>query len=141
MKRVTRVEAKGKRGEVIRVIIYCRVSTDDQEDNGTSLDTQALECRLWAEQQGYFVVDVVRETYSGASLEERKLFMEVMGRCKNGEADAIVFRTYDRLTRSVAHLYVILSEANRHGFELLCVKETFDPKNILEVILRTLVIQ
>ncbi len=137
--RITRVQARRARGERICVIIYCRVSTDDQEDNGTSLETQAEECRRWAELQGYIVIDVVQETHSGYELDQRKKFKSIMGRCANNEADGIVFRTYDRLSRNKTHFTVILYEAERHGYELFCVNEQFDLNNFWERTMREIV--
>ncbi|MBA2396562.1 MAG: recombinase family protein [Ktedonobacteraceae bacterium] len=139
MKKVSRVEARLARGEKVRVIIYCRVSTDDQEDNGTSLDTQRQECRQWAEQKGYIVIDVVPETFSGFKLEERVKFQAVRQRAKDNECDAILFRTYDRLSRNRVHYMVIQYDAQRYGYELLCAKEVFDENNIYERMLRDII--
>ena len=36
----------------VRYVIYCRVSTDAQERDGTSLDTQERECRRYIEERG-----------------------------------------------------------------------------------------
>ncbi len=41
-----------------RVAIYCRVSTNKQEEDGTSLETQLDKCRNYAAAQGW---EVVRE--------------------------------------------------------------------------------
>ena len=42
----------------MKTAIYCRVSTDDQEKEGTSLQTQRNACLAYCQQQGY---DVVRQ--------------------------------------------------------------------------------
>lgn len=139
VKRVTRVEAKQARNELVRVIVYCRVSTDDQYDNGTSLETQKEDCTAYCASNGHQLIDVVQETYSGYVLEERKKLMEVMRRCESGEVDAIVFRTFDRLSRNKSHFTVILYEADRYGYELLCVNEQFDKDNMFEAMLRDMV--
>lgn len=41
-------------------VIYCRVSTDAQEREGTSLDSQEADCRAYAAQQGWTVVAALR---------------------------------------------------------------------------------
>ena len=45
---------------MLRCTIYCRVSTDAQERDGTSLESQERECRAYAAQQGWFVTDCLR---------------------------------------------------------------------------------
>ena len=56
--------------ESIIVDIYCRVSTDDQEDN-TSLDEQERCGREYCREHGLIVGKVWRETYSGYVYRER----------------------------------------------------------------------
>ena len=36
-----------------RVAIYCRVSTNKQEQDGTSLETQLAKCEAYAAEQGW----------------------------------------------------------------------------------------
>ena len=57
----------------LRSAIYCRVSSELQEREGTSLETQEAACRRYAQEQGYTVTDhhVYRDVYSGAILHER----------------------------------------------------------------------
>jgi site-specific DNA recombinase len=44
-----------ERGEEMKAAIYCRVSTQDQQDQGTSLDSQREACLKKAEELGYQV--------------------------------------------------------------------------------------
>lgn len=55
-----------------RAIIYCRVSTVRQGDEGTSLDSQEMEARQRAGQRGYVVTEVIREMHTGADLDGRE---------------------------------------------------------------------
>src|SRR5260221_12685446 len=50
-------------------VLYCRVSTSAQEDNGTSLDTQEEDCRKHCIEQGLTVLSSHRDTQSGATLD------------------------------------------------------------------------
>ena len=47
----------------INVILYCRVSSDEQKNN-TSLDSQEMQLRNYCERMGYNVIEVYREDYS-----------------------------------------------------------------------------
>ncbi len=49
----------------MRVFIYLRVSTDDQEDN-TSLEQQEIDCREYCEEYGHKVMGVFQDVYTGS---------------------------------------------------------------------------
>ena len=49
--------------------IYCRVSTDNQEREGTSLQTQLEACLKYCQGKSYDVAYRYSEAYSGLSLE------------------------------------------------------------------------
>lgn len=57
----------------LKAAIYCRVSTDDQEKEGTSLRTQREACLSFCKQKGYEVIYQFSETASGLTLERHKL--------------------------------------------------------------------
>jgi DNA invertase Pin-like site-specific DNA recombinase len=90
-----------ERGEKLRVFIYLRVSSDDQEDN-TSLEQQEIDCRAYCEDNGHHVAGVFKDVYTGSVWWDRKGFMAMRERYLAGEADAVIVRTYSRFTRMVA---------------------------------------
>lgn len=49
----------------MKAVVYCRVSTDDQEKEATSLSTQKEACLAYCQQKGYEVIRQFSETYSG----------------------------------------------------------------------------
>ncbi len=53
--------------------IYCRVSTDDQEKEGTSLKTQMQACLNYCQGKDYDVSYRYSEAYSGLTLDRPKL--------------------------------------------------------------------
>jgi mRNA interferase RelE/StbE len=53
--------------------VYCRVSTDSQEREGTSLKTQLEHCLTYCRDKGYDATYQFSETYSGLSLERPEL--------------------------------------------------------------------
>lgn len=111
---------------MIRAIIYCRVSTRAQQDEGTSLDSQAEACTAFAVERGLTAIRTLSEVYSGAYFHDRPLLNELRDAMRRGELDAIVFYAIDRLSRNVAHLAILSEECERYGVELLCVTEDFD---------------
>jgi DNA invertase Pin-like site-specific DNA recombinase len=109
----------------LRVFIYLRVSTDDQEDN-TSLEQQEIDCRDFADLGGHTVAGVFQDVYTGSVWRERKGFMEMRARYLAGEAQAVIVRTYSRFTRMIADYYVLTQEMREHAIRLFCVKEQYD---------------
>ena len=57
----------------MRAAIYTRVSTDNQEQEGTSLQTQLEACLKYCHDKGYDVACRYSEAYSGLTLERPKL--------------------------------------------------------------------
>ena len=53
----------------MKVAIYCRVSTEGQEQDGTSLQTQLEACLKYCQMKGYEVAYQLSEAWSGLSLE------------------------------------------------------------------------
>jgi site-specific DNA recombinase len=73
----------------MRATIYCRVSTDDQEKEGTSLQTQREACLAYCKQKDYEVIRQFSETYSGITLERPKL-TELRDLIRANDLDVIV---------------------------------------------------
>lgn len=105
--------------------IYCRVSTDDQEDN-TSLEEQERCCREYCRENGLIVGEVWHETKSGALLRERVKFGKMRKRYIEGKIQGIVFRTVDRWSRKQEHIAILLEESSHHNVQLHCVKEKIE---------------
>ena len=84
--------------------IYCRVSTEDQEREGTSLDSQLKACQDKAYELGYEITEKYtgKETYSGLSLDRPKL-AQLRQWVRDKEVDAVVAYTLDRLSRDPVH--------------------------------------
>src|SRR5262245_56141723 len=101
--------------------IYTRVSTREQEDEGTSLISQEVACRAFAAERGYTVDErhIYRETFSGAKLWERPALSAMREAVRGGAVGAIVAYALDRLSREQAHLYILDDECERAGVELL----------------------
>ncbi len=53
----------------LRAIIYSRVSTDAQERDGTSLDTQEHASQEYVAANGWMLLEAIRDTASGSSLD------------------------------------------------------------------------
>lgn len=111
----------------MRAAIYCRVSTEDQEREGTSLQSQLEACWKLAIEKGYEVSDdyVFQEVWSGADMDRPGLnrFRDLI-RAK--EADAAICYSTDRLARNPIHIAIIAEECEKRGIGLIFVTEPLD---------------
>lgn len=109
-----------------QALVYCRVSTRKQEDEGTSLDSQEAACVKHATELGYAIGHVTREVYSGAELWDRPLLSRDREGIKAKAFGALVVYATDRLSRDPIHLAIIADECERAGVELVFVTEPLD---------------
>jgi site-specific DNA recombinase len=107
------------------VDLYCRVSTDPQEDN-TSLDEQEAVGREYCRDSGLIIGMVHREVFSGYQYRERDELSLMRSRYQNGKIQGVVCRTLDRLSRSQVHNAILMEEMEHYGVVLHCVKENID---------------
>ena len=108
----------------MKAAIYCRVSTEDQEKEGTSLDSQLEACLRKAKELGYDVPQelIFKETYSGLSLDRPQL-TTLRSKARNREIAAIIVYTPDRLCRVGEDILTLAKEFKLYGVRLAFVKE------------------
>ncbi len=109
----------------MRVIVYSRVSTDAQERDGTSLDTQERASLDFVRQQGWSVVETIRDAASGFSLD-RPGIERVRELLRAGVVDVVVAYAVDRLSRNQNQIGVLFDEIQQSGSRLEFVTERFE---------------
>ena len=87
-----------------RAVIYCRVSTVDQAEEGDSLNTQEKICRAYAANNGYEIVEdgVYIERGESAKTANRPVLLRMLDFCsskKRGISAVIIYKV-DRLSRN-----------------------------------------
>lgn len=110
-----------------RVIIYVRVSTQEQAREGYSIQEQIERCNKYAEAMGWTVVKIYTDPgYSGATMDRpglNKLIKDV----KAGYADRILVYKLDRLSRSqLDTLYLIERVLIDNDTDFVSMNENFD---------------
>ncbi|MFC1860636.1 recombinase family protein [Chloroflexota bacterium] len=116
-----------------RAAIYCRVSTDSQEREGTSLQTQLEHCLTYCQSKGYDVSYRFSEAYSGLSLERPEL--DKLRELVRTEAiDVVVCFSLDRLTRDPGHGVILTQELEKHHVILEAVTEDIDNSELGKLI-------
>ena len=102
--------------------IYTRVSSDQQKENKT-IGSQVDELLSFAEQQGYVVPDEYvfkDEGYSGAILVRPGL-EKVRDLSAEGQIQAVLIFSPDRLSRNYAYQVVLMDEFTSYGVEVLFI--------------------
>jgi site-specific DNA recombinase len=84
----------------MRVVLYIRVSTDEQAKAGYSIPDQRRELERYAKLHGFEIVDtLIDEGYSGASYNRPGL-QKVYEMAESGEIDTVLATKRDRLFRN-----------------------------------------
>ena len=110
-----------------RAVIYCRVSTDKQEQDGESLEYQEDKWRRYAELHDLDVVAVLKEAKSGFihySLREKLTLARQLVRDRL--ADMIIVFDLRRFSRNFVHSAMIFEEIESNGAEIVSVSENID---------------
>ena len=122
-----------KEGEAMKAAIYCRVSTDNQEAEGTSLQTQLEACRNYCQDKSYDVAYRFNEAFSGLTLDRPQL-NELRDLVRNEKIDVVVVYCLDRLSRNATHGVIIRDELDKHHVILESVTEDIDKTPLGEAI-------
>ncbi|MCL0077341.1 recombinase family protein, partial [Dehalococcoidia bacterium] len=111
----------------MKAALYARVSTEDQEREGTSLQSQEKACLKKASELGYEVPDgyLLKEVYSGLTLDRPRL-TQLRQWVRNKEIDAVVLYSTDRLSRDPVHLLLLVEELDKAKVALIFVTEPMD---------------
>lgn len=108
-------------------LLYARVSTQMQVNDGVSLDVQERQLEQAASLAGYTNVELVREEgRSGKSISGRPALTKALKRLDSGEAKALFVTRIDRLARSTKDFLNIIDRANTNGWRLVMLDLNLD---------------
>jgi DNA invertase Pin-like site-specific DNA recombinase len=108
-------------------LLYARVSTQLQVNDGVSLDVQERQLQQAASLAGYTEVEIVREEgRSGKSITGRPALTKALKRLDSGEANALFVTRIDRLARSTKDFLNIIDRANTNGWRLVMLDLNLD---------------
>ena len=106
--------------------VYVRVSTDDQRDNGYSIDSQLRMIKEYCEKNEYDIVDVYNDAgHSGKDLmrpEMQRLLKDI----KSKKIDKLVAIKVDRLTRNNYDGFWLLNYCEEHDVKIELMLEPYD---------------
>ena len=117
----------------MKAAIYTRVSTEEQEREGTSLQTQLEACKGRAKELGYEVTNKLAEVYSGLTLDRPNL-SELRELIRARKIDTVIAYTLDRLSRNPVHFIILQDEMEKSGIELILITETIENSDLGKLI-------
>ena len=112
------------------VILYCRVSTDEQAQKGFSLDYQEESLKRYCDSRNYNIVKIYREDHSAKNFnrpEWSKLKTYVKSNKK--EIHKVLFAKWDRFSRNVEQALTVLREFDSIDVELNASEQYLDTSN------------
>ena len=108
-----------------KVVVYVRVSTDEQAREGLSLEVQRARCLDYARALGLEVLGVHEDAgRSGRSLQRPGVQAAIAAAIEHRAA--LLVYALDRLTRSVRDLGALLDEVEGGAFELVSVTDNLN---------------
>ena len=114
--------------DVKNAILYCRVSTAEQE-KGSSLDWQEDYLRRYCEMKHHNVIAIYREDKSAKSgFKKRKEFQALMKYCKEHkhEVDYVLVYRWDRYSRNLKEALINLDYFEKLNIEVNSVEQRID---------------
>ena len=112
------------------VIIYCRVSTDEQAQKGFSLEYQESSLRRFCDSIGYNIVHTYKEDHSAKNFnrpEWSKLKTYVKANKK--DIHKVLFAKWDRFSRNIEQALTVIREFDSMGIELNASEQYLDMIN------------
>lgn len=108
-------------------LLYARVSTQMQVNDGMSLDAQERDLKRAAEHAGFTSFELLREEgRSGKSIKGRPILKAALERLDKGEAAAIFVTRIDRLARSTQDFLTIVDSAHKNGWRIVMLDLNLD---------------
>ena len=113
-----------KYSERKNAIIYTRVSTKEQAETNTSLETQKKLCEQYAKNNNYIVKAYFGGTYESAKSDDRKEFKRMLKFAKQSSTVGyIIVYSYDRFSRTGSSASQITSELLEAGIQVKAVSQ------------------
>jgi site-specific DNA recombinase len=119
MPRASRSQQPLSAPEPLRAVIYCRVSTQEQREEGYSIEAQLSSLTTYAHSRGIQIIDVIEESETAKS-SGRPGFSKILELIRSKQANAVIVEKTDRLYRNLRDR-VLLDDL---GPEIHLVKES-----------------
>ena len=132
---LTQASTENRLSEKIRVAAYCRVSTD-QEEQQSSYENQVSYYRTYIQSNPqYEYVDIYAdEGITGTSTKKRDAFNRMIEDCRAHKIDLIITKSISRFARNTLDCLNYVRELKGLGIGIIFEKENI---NTLEIVTKT----
>jgi DNA invertase Pin-like site-specific DNA recombinase len=116
----------------MNAIIYCRVSTKEQSEQGHSLEGQEKECRKFAQAEDYEVDKIFVERGESAKTTDRTQLQKMIKYAVENkeEITALIIWKYDRFARNLSDQTELVKAFSNCGIKVLSVTENNEENSI-----------
>ena len=90
-----------------KAILYCRVSSREQEDTGYSLDAQEKSLKEYADKKELKIDKIYKISESASGKQIRKTFNEMLNYAEKNKVSIILCEKIDRLTRNLRDAAIV----------------------------------
>lgn len=108
-----------------KLVAYVRVSTDQQANEGISLDAQRSSIAAWALANGHTISAWYTEAASAKDTKRPEL-QRALDEVLHGGVDGLVVTKVDRLSRSVIDFATLMDDFTKAEKALVCVGDSID---------------
>ncbi|MGC4129232.1 MAG: recombinase family protein [Bergeyella sp.] len=110
------------------VIIYTRVSTDEQAQKGYSLRHQKEHLENYCHQKGLRILKHFEEDFSGKNFSSRPEFQKLLRYVQSNhkKVDTLLFTKWDRFSRNTEHSYTMIRRFREMGIEVNSIDQPLD---------------
>ncbi len=114
------------REDFMLTLAYCRVSTEEQAEEGFSIEGQTDRLRLYAQLRELGEVTVVTDPGKSGKNLERPGLQQVLAAVQAGHVSHLLVWRLDRLSRNLSDLILLADVCGEHGVALHSVTENLD---------------
>ena len=107
---------------MIRTVIYCRCSTEE-ESQREALKKQVAEAKESVKANGWMLVDEYIESKSGTTAEKRKEYRRLFEDLQTDRFDVVLIKSQDRLMRNTKDWYLFIDRLVTNGKKLYIYME------------------
>ncbi|MNH85410.1 DNA-invertase hin [compost metagenome] len=109
------------------IAIYVRVSTEEQAEEGFSIQAQLETLRQYAQSKNYRIYNEYKdEGISGKSVDNRPGLMQMREDAKRGKFQQVIVWKINRISRKQLDLLMIADELKKHGVAFRSYTENFE---------------
>jgi site-specific DNA recombinase len=108
----------------LRVVLYIRVSTEEQAKSGFSLPEQRRTLGQHAERQGWEVVEVVEDPGDSGADPNRPGLLRILELAQGGQIDLVLSWKRDRLFRDIYHRRNFEQDLAEYGVRTVSLNDT-----------------